>query len=169
VDKLIDAFKLLPAAYRLLLVGYGPLEKKIIDKIQQDELVRQIRIVSDCSNPVLFYQRASCLVLTSSFEGFPNVLLEANAMGCPVVVYKTKGGAAEIVSNETGVYISPDNAGDLNALASAIESVCNNSQHFDRERIAAITYDRYNVKKIVSSYLCYIEETINHSLKNDDA
>jgi len=107
-------------------------------------------------------------VLTSSFEGFPNVLLEANAVGCPVVVYKTRGGAAEIVNDETGIYISPDDTGGLKTLALSITAVCNNSQHFDRQRIAAITHSRFNVKKIVSKYICYIEETINRSRKNSD-
>lgn len=63
-------------------------------------------------------ENSSCLVLSSTFEGFPMVLLEASACGLPMVSYDCPCGPSEIISDgKNGFIVSP---GDSDGLADAI-------------------------------------------------
>lgn len=156
----IEVMPLLPAEYKLVLVGYGPMDQEIRGKISAAGLTGRILIIGDCTDPTPYYQQAGCLVLTSSFEGFPNVLLEANLQGCPVVVYKTKGGAREIVTPDNGVYIEPDAPGGLEQFAEAVRSVCEYPGRYNRHEIASKTKEQYGIQKTICSYLDYIEKIV---------
>ena len=71
------------------------------------------------------YEQSSVCVLTSDFEGTPNVLLEAMASGLPVVATRV-GGVPEIVHHgETGFLVDRD---DPNALAAALVELLKNSR-----------------------------------------
>jgi len=52
-----------------------------------------------------FYQDADCLVFPSYREGFPNVVLEAGAMGLPAVVTDINGSREIITSGENGIIV----------------------------------------------------------------
>jgi glycosyltransferase involved in cell wall biosynthesis len=67
------------------------------------------------------YQDADVLVMSSDFEGTPNVILEAMASGVPVVAYRT-GGVSEIVQHgQTGYVLdSSDESGMLDAVSALI-------------------------------------------------
>jgi len=71
------------------------------------------------------YHKAAVCVLTSDFEGTPNVLLEAMASGLPVVATQV-GGVPEIVQHgRTGFLAEPD---DLNGLVAALVELVKNSE-----------------------------------------
>jgi len=68
-----------------------------------------------------YYQRASIFVLSSRYEGFGLVLIEAMSQGCACVACDYKGRQSEIVTNGVdGVTCEPDN---VDALASAIKAL----------------------------------------------
>jgi glycosyltransferase involved in cell wall biosynthesis len=71
------------------------------------------------ANPMAYMARAGCFVLSSRFEGLPNVLIEALASGCPVVSTDCKSGPREILAD--GAYGPLVPVGDDVALARAIE------------------------------------------------
>ncbi|HEV7781556.1 MAG TPA: glycosyltransferase [Chitinophagaceae bacterium] len=160
VEQLLDTMPLLAPHYRLLLIGYGMLEETIRTKISEMGLGERVMIVTGCSEPSAYYKRADCCVLTSAYEGFPNVLLEANLQGCPVVVNQTKGGAREIITPLNGVYIEPGTPGGLLDFAAAITETCENPGKYDRAKIASQTKEMYGIEKTVTAYLKYIQDTI---------
>jgi GalNAc-alpha-(1->4)-GalNAc-alpha-(1->3)-diNAcBac-PP-undecaprenol alpha-1,4-N-acetyl-D-galactosaminyltransferase len=160
VELLVDVMQLLPGSYKLVIVGYGPLDQQLRTKIAATNMTGRIMIVNNCTDPTPYYKKAACLLLTSSFEGFPNVLLEANLQGCPVVVYKTRGGAKEIVSPGNGIYIEPDAAGGMNQFADSIRVVCEDTTTYNREKIAGSVKERFEVKKTINQYLEFIGSTI---------
>ncbi|MBU6398935.1 MAG: glycosyltransferase family 4 protein [Verrucomicrobia bacterium] len=71
------------------------------------------------------YQQAAVCILTSDFEGTPNVLLEAMASGLPVVATRV-GGVPEIVQDgETGLLVEPD---DLDKQVAAVAALVRNPE-----------------------------------------
>ena len=71
------------------------------------------------------YQQAAICVLTSDFEGTPNVLLEAMASGLPVVATRVGGVPGIVRHGETGFLLDPD---DLDGLTAALVELVRNSQ-----------------------------------------
>ena len=70
-------------------------------------------------------RQASLFVLPSRFEGYPNVLLEALAVGLPVVATACPGGTAEILKQgQHGMLVQPD---DVSALTAALDVMMSSS------------------------------------------
>jgi len=103
---------------RLMILGEGE------ERTQLESLVKELKIESDVSlfgfvdNPYMFMSKARLLVLSSVWEGFGNVLVEAMAAGTPVVSANCPSGPAEILAD--GEYGELVAVGDSDRLAQAI-------------------------------------------------
>lgn len=84
---------------RLEIYGQGPDADALQQQIDEAGLRGSIRLAGYTKDPAAVYQRASCSLLTSRFEGFGLVLLESLSQGCPVVSYDVKYGPADIVAD----------------------------------------------------------------------
>ncbi|MFO1432060.1 MAG: glycosyltransferase [Candidatus Competibacteraceae bacterium] len=93
-------------------------------------------------NPFAYMARAAVLVLSSVYEGFPNVLVEAMACGCPVVSTDCPSGPSEILDNGRFGPLVP--VGDEAAMAAAIASVLDRPVDKEqlRARAAVFSFDR---------------------------
>jgi glycosyltransferase involved in cell wall biosynthesis len=111
------------------------------------ELADQLGVRSDVEvlgflpNPAPYMARAAVFVLSSRFEGFPNVLLEALAAGTPVVSTDCPSGPREILDD--GVYGLLVEVGNDAALADAMARTLDNPPESERlkARAAAFDYD----------------------------
>ena len=110
--------KKLPA--RLMILGEGG------ERTNLEKLVRELGLTDDValpgfvSNPFPYLQRARAFALSSRWEGLGNVLIEALALGVPVVSTACQSGPREILAD--GKYGELVPVGDSNALADAISS-----------------------------------------------
>jgi glycosyltransferase involved in cell wall biosynthesis len=103
---------------RLLLIGDGPTRAAILSAIDSLDLRDHVQLAGWIDNPFPYMRRARALVLTSSFEGFGNVLVEAMVCGTPVVSTDCPVGPAEILEQGAlGELVPP---GDEGLLAEAI-------------------------------------------------
>lgn len=130
VADLLQAFALVRKSApqcRLLIVGDGPHAEPL--RAQADTLGLGDSAVWIGMKPPseipLYISAADVLCLASHREGVPNVILEANACGTPVVATRV-GGVPEVVTEDTGLLVSPH---DPRALAAAIESAL--QRHWD--------------------------------------
>jgi glycosyltransferase involved in cell wall biosynthesis len=96
--------------WKLTLIGDGK-ERKNIEQ-QASELNLKNVVFEGFKNPVEYYKRASILLLTSEYEGFPLVLAECMSFGVIPVVYGSFSSVFDIIENgENGVVVMPDDNG----------------------------------------------------------
>ncbi len=84
---------------KLILVGYGTEKKKIIEFINRNNLKNKVIIVKDYKNVFKYYKLADLFVLTSLYEGFGNVLVEAGIFKIPIISTDCKSGPREILNS----------------------------------------------------------------------
>jgi glycosyltransferase involved in cell wall biosynthesis len=131
----------------LVILGKGK-QKENLMKLA-DELGIQDRISFEgfVNNPYSYMSKADVFALSSEWEGFGNVIVEAMACGTPVVCTDCPGGASEILND--GKYGSLVPVGDEEALASAIWEMLNNPTDSSTLKSRAKDFD---VRHIVDQY-----------------
>jgi glycosyltransferase involved in cell wall biosynthesis len=139
IDRFLSVFaqlhrSLAPPGIRGVIIGDGAglvrLQQRAVALGLPDDVVR-FRGAMEISPEV--YRQADILVLTSEYEGTPNVVLEAMACGVPVVSFRV-GGVPDLVTHgETGYLID---AGDENAMAEALRTL------IDQPDLRAVMGDR---------------------------
>ena len=87
---------------QLLIIGNGEGEKKLIDYIVKKKLSSVVKIISYKTNPYKYIKKANIFILTSKFEGLPNVLLEAMALKKYIISTNCPTGPREILLNGKG-------------------------------------------------------------------
>jgi glycosyltransferase involved in cell wall biosynthesis len=123
---------------RLVILGWGP------DRPQLEALLSELGIEDDVvmpghvKNPFTYMARATVFTLSSVWEGLSNVLIEAMALGTPVVSTDCQSGPAEVLGN--GKYGSLVPVGDSEILAQSIMQILNsNSQPVDSDWLEQFT------------------------------
>ena len=120
-DVLIDAFaRIAPGAedWRLEIYGEGPLGGALEAQIGRLGLSDRAALMGTTAAPGAWVGKAGLFVLSSRYEGFPNVLGEAMAAGLPVIAADCDFGPAELVAHgRSGLLVPP---GDVDALAQAV-------------------------------------------------
>ena len=116
VDLWIDSFELaLQKNSRLkgLLVGGGRLEETVKSWLEERGLTRRILLAGSVDDVGTWLKRMDVFLFTSSSEGLPNVLIEAQGFGVPVVSTDV-GGVSEIIdSGATGIVVKRDTREDI--------------------------------------------------------
>lgn len=103
---------------RLIILGEGP-ERTHLEQLARELSVEaQIDLPGFLDNPYAFMRRATVFVLSSRFEGAPNVLVEAMALGTPVVATNCPSGPSTIL--EDGLHGPLVPMADPEALAAGI-------------------------------------------------
>ena len=106
---------------RLIILGEGRQRTKLEELVRTLKLKDRVSLPGYVGNPYAFMSRASLFVLSSKFEGLPNVLIEALACGCPCVSTDCPSGPSEILDGGRIGPLVP--VGDYIALSEAMESV----------------------------------------------
>ena len=149
---LLRAFKLISKKIKskLLIIGYGKNLKIMKNYILKNNLKSKVKIKEYCSNPFPYIRKSDLFILSSRFEGLPNVILEAMTLKKFVISSNCPTGPSEILKN--GKYGFLFEIGNYNDLAKKILIYKKNKVKF--ERIKDIAYESlsrfdytYNCKK----------------------
>jgi glycosyltransferase involved in cell wall biosynthesis len=104
---------------KLIILGEGSSRKELEALIKELSLENDVCLPGAVINPFAYMSKASVVVLSSRYEGFPNVIAESLACGTPVVSTNCETGPAEILDNGRFGKLVP--VGDYRAMAKAIE------------------------------------------------
>jgi len=111
--KSISEIKGIDQTVELIVVGGGE-EKPAYKKLAQDlGIYKNVHFVGEQKNPFPFMKLADIFVLPSRSEGFPNVLLEAMALGLPVIASNCETGPGEILNGKNGLLVDPNSSESL--------------------------------------------------------
>ncbi len=115
-DTLLQATRLLVQSGTnplLRIVGVGRLCKQIKKTAHDLHLHDHVEFLGARADIPELLNAADCFVLSSAWEGMPNVILEAMAASLPVVASNVGGVSELIVHNETGFLVEPGNPNEL--------------------------------------------------------
>ena len=157
-DLLIEAIShIKKKEVHLTILGEGS-EMDNLERLKRDlGLSEQVTLKGLVDNPYPYMFQADLFVLSSRFEGFPNVVLEAMACETPVVAFECPGGINEIIEDGVnGWKVRPE---DTRALARAIETAMKTP--LDSNLIRESVQERFGVKKIVHEYEEMFLEVLN--------
>lgn len=159
IHELISAFRELQknnSNVRLLLVGrfesnIDPLNDNTIFEIQHNPAIEAVGEQKDVRPWLL---AADCFVFPSYREGFPNVVIEAGAMGLPSIVTDINGSREIIIDGKNGLVIPPQ---DPESLRKAMELVINDNCLVDRLKaecraLIASRYEQGFVRQCLKDY-----------------
>jgi glycosyltransferase involved in cell wall biosynthesis len=142
---------------RLIILGEGPERDRILKMTSSLGVAEWVDLPGYTDNPYVYMKKADVLALSSVAEGLPNVLIEAIALGTPVVSTDC-GGPREILNRGTVGKLVP--VGDSEAMAKAICELLDNPPSSSLLQAKARDFD---LSVIGEKYLC----CFNHFLRKE--
>lgn len=143
------------------LVGDGELKNKIRNLTIANQTNKYFHFFTQTDNIAAYYSMFNCLVLPSFWEACPYTIMEAMAMGIPVIA-SAVGGVAEIIKDKkSGLLVPPD---DGEKLADAIARLCEDRKFAEemgkngRKRIMEKFLLSDSIKRLEEIYKVLIEE-----------
>ena len=127
-DRLIEAWRIVQQTeqnhdWHLDIYGQGEWHEMLEQRIKDNHLTDMVSIHAPTKKIGDEYTNSSLLVMSSNYEGFPMVMIEAMACGLPVVSFDFKCGPRDIIDHGKNGLIVPN--GDIQGLADAMIRLMN--------------------------------------------
>lgn len=161
-SMLIRAFSLIAdkTTENLLIYGKGELHDELQALIHELGLESRVHLMGNTSDVAGAIKGAKMFVMSSDYEGLPNALLEAMALGLPIVSTNCRGGGPSMVI-EPGVNGILTPVGDAKALAKAMLDVLSDSEKAESlGRAARLSAENFKPEKVFRLWQEYVEDII---------
>lgn len=145
--------------WTLDIFGQGEWKEMLQRMIDERALQDSIRLMEPTKNIGKEYSESSMLVMSSHYEGFPMVMVEAMACGLPAVSFDFKCGPKDIIKDGENGVIVPD--GDIDALAETMMKLMGDDEL--RKRMgeeAKKVVETYSEEKVMSKWMKLYEEIV---------
>jgi glycosyltransferase involved in cell wall biosynthesis len=139
---------------RFLIYGFGPLENAIAERIDRHRLGDRVIMAGPTDDVGLVFSAMDVVLMTSYIEGLPNVMIEAQAVGRPVVAPDVGGTREALIEGVTGLIAPERTARDL---ARATLEVLDNEAIRRRVRTEGPQFvaDRFGLDRMVEETLAF--------------
>ena len=145
--------------FNAIIIVRGILKDKLKDFILQNKLINLVKLINFKKNPYPYIVQSDIFVLSSSFEGLPNVLLEALVLNKFVISSDCRTGPKEILLNGIGGDLFK--VGDYKKLAALIIDYMNNKNiKLKKLRLARKNLDRFEYELNLKKYLNLVRSII---------
>jgi glycosyltransferase involved in cell wall biosynthesis len=134
----------------LTIIGEGPARAGLEAQVSALDLRDVVHLVGPVDDPLPAMRAADLFVLSSRYEGFANVVLEALACGTPVVAARSVSGVLDMIVDRENGWLGA--ATDTPSLAAALVRACTGLAGVDRRAITARCRERHSVERTVHSY-----------------
>lgn len=134
---------------RLMILGEGEERLQLEALVKELGLEDKVSLLGFVNNPFAYMAQANLFVLSSAWEGLPTVLIEAMAVGTPVVSTNCKSGPEEILAG--GKYGNLVPVGDVEGLAQAMLATLNNP--IAPEVLQSRAKEEFSQEKSTTEYL----------------
>ena len=151
----IEAFAGIKDKYpklRLKIVGYGSMLRELKQKTIDFNIERRVDFEGFQKDIVPYYLHAKGTILSSLYEGYPNVLIESIAMNTPVVAFDCPSGPREIIQNGLNGYLVKYK--DVNDLKNNILKLMDNKFNYENLKDSL---KKNQIKYVIKNY----EDLIN--------
>lgn len=156
IEEMLHAVSKLDFPFMLHIVGDGPERKRLENLTVQLGISEKISFHGNSQTPFAIEEKPGLFLITSQYEGFPNAVLEAGALGIPTIAYRAPGGIVEIIRDgENGFLVNP---GDQVEFAQKIKQALNCP--FNREDISQRTLANYSPASIIKKWENLFEEIL---------
>ena len=155
--RLVSALKTRMPDIKAWMLGNGELDHDCEALIEELGLERNVELKGFCSNPYPYISRARLLCMTSRWEGFGLVLLEANILGIPVLSTRTAG--AEEVLGENAAEL----CGGEGEMGEKAIQLCRDSDVYKVYRQYALS--RADKCRNLESYMNIIQELYRNEVE----
>jgi glycosyltransferase involved in cell wall biosynthesis len=163
-DLLIDAIAILSHRrknIRLVILGDGVERKNLVQQISRHRLNDHVQLTGVVKNVYPYFYHADVFVLSSRWEGMPNVVLEALACGTPVVTFDCPGCVNEIIENSgQGILVNPENP---TLLAEAIDRILEHRKTSTKESLLST---RFSLDTVIREYEGLFTQVTSYIEKN---
>jgi len=132
---------------RLLILGEGEARPHLESLVRDLGLEGEVDLPGFVENPYPYMKKAAVFVLSSAWEGLPTALIEAMALGTPVVATNCPSGPSEILEGGRWGHLVP--VGDEEKMAKAILEVLNHP----KEPIPMDAWIRFSSKRVTEEYI----------------
>jgi glycosyltransferase involved in cell wall biosynthesis len=150
-------------SWTLRIIGEGPLRVELEQQIIDLNLVGRVELLGRSENIAEELIQADAFVLASAYEGFPNALLEAMAVGLPCVTFDCPSGPREMSMDGQSALLVPMN--DERALAHELERLLKNvdlRQSLGNKARASVK-ERFALDRVLEQWDSLFEEIgVNH-------
>lgn len=107
LSRIIEAAKKLKKdnlQFRIIFVGDGKDSKKYKEEVRKNNLEKNIIFLGNKKNPYPYFKIADSLIMTSEYEGFPVVYIEALILGLPIITTNVSD-SKKIIENKYGIVL----------------------------------------------------------------
>ena len=145
--------------FQAVIIGRGKLHDKLLKYIYKNELNHFVKIIDFVENPFPLLKQTDLFILSSRYEGLPNVLLEALSLKKFIISSNCPTGPKEILLNGKGGLLFK--VGDYKQLAKRILYYQNNKEKCNKLlKFSIQNIKRFDYKKNMQKYLSLVEKFI---------
>jgi len=152
-DDLLKAYAKIAGSIpqKLLFVGEGKDKAKLEALVAESGLNERVEILGFQSNPFVFMKHADLVAFPSYFEGLPNTILEALAVGAAIVSYDFEPSAKEI--SASGRYFPLVKRGDIEGLAEEMAAILGDAETLESWRgLAKERAEAYGLEAMIGKW-----------------